>query len=63
MSALPAIRESERTDDKSQPPTAADGPTEEYLSDELEGVIRRWLRAAIPITGRDYKPRMRTPNR
>ena len=63
MPALPAVREPERSDDKSQPPAAAaDGPTEEYLSDELDGVIRRWLRAAIPVVGRAYKPRMRTPN-
>jgi hypothetical protein len=63
MSALPAIRESEHTANELQLPAAADGPTEEYLSDELDGVIRLWLRAAIPMTGRGYKPRMRTPNR
>ena len=62
MPALPAIREPELTDDKPQPPAAADGPTEEYMSDELDGVIRGWLRAAIPAVGRNYKPRMRTPN-
>lgn len=62
MPALPAIHEPELTDDRPQPPAAADVPTVEYMSDELNGVIRGWLRAGIPAFGRRYKPGMRTPN-
>lgn len=62
MPALPAIRVPELTDDNPQPPAAADGSTEEYVSGELDGVIQAWLRAAIPAVGRNYRPRMRTPN-
>ena len=62
MPALPATLSSESPDDGLQPPAPADGLTENYLTDELNGVIQGWLRAAIPATGRSYRPRMRTPN-
>jgi hypothetical protein len=61
MSALPADVSPELSNEH-EPPAAADGPTENYLSAELDGVIQGWLRAAIPETGRSYRPRMRTPN-
>ncbi len=63
MSALPATLSPDFPDDELQPPAAADGATEDYLSAELDGVIQSWLRAAIPATGRSYKPKMRTPNK
>jgi hypothetical protein len=44
-------------------PATAVGTTGRYRSDEVAGVLQSWLRAAIPVAGRSYKPKMRTPNK
>lgn len=49
--------------DEFMPPAAAGGASGQYQSAELDDVIQSWLRAAIPVAGRGYQPKMRTPNK